>query len=419
MAASHLHDQSDEVYRQNRSNDSPHVFHIEDVLRELERGHSRNEIKAGGLFCSHKTEMTFVIPTGRNAHFRHLLPKVQSARDVRTGETGARPTCPCSKDHLKAQVMLRDHNYQAKPVKFTVFRDCRKCSQVVYLADDHVFVNLETREVDECGHRFVTDVVYRSKSDGAIEQRIEVWRTHKTTPSNRQGREYLEVRCDHVLRMLNGTGDDTIRISCETPVHGMPLCVPCHNKKRAEQDRRNRIRDEQKRAKQRRIEFKRAQLEREEQERKEQERDKQRRAQQERDEQERTVQERIEQYRIEQERIEQKNRSIEESLEKDAKPILDWYDSRPELHCTRHPRWERGQLRGATAVANFEEWKRDLESYAADLDKKRNCPYEIKRLERKRLYEEADKEREAATKRFQSGQPHRDSNKRTFGTASG
>lgn len=43
-------------------------------------------------------------------------------------------------------------------------------------------------QVNDADGKFVTDVLYRSRDDGNVLHRVEVWNKHKTSPESRCGK---------------------------------------------------------------------------------------------------------------------------------------------------------------------------------------------------------------------------------------
>ena len=239
-----IHDALDEVhavYRQNQTSSAPYVIDIDEACFEfkahvgngLSGGVARKIVKAGGLFCSHGAEMTFVVCKERRSHFRHVKRnsgeddgRVVASEKQRDGAV----CCPCSTDHLEAQVALRDHDYTKTPVLFKVYRECKIHSDVVFSAGPDVRVALEVRELDAGKRLFVTDVAYTSAGSQRTLHRVEVLRTHKASTTNRENRPFLEVRAEHVLYELHmprvpGSG---VVLRCERiGSTAAPPCVPC------------------------------------------------------------------------------------------------------------------------------------------------------------------------------------------------
>jgi hypothetical protein len=199
-------DEHHAVYRQDR------VITIKDVKREIEEGRSRGDIVAGGLFCSHLSEMTFVIGKKKNkngearaTHFRHLRKpdplKVDDRDPLGNGNLTDAP-CGCSSRHLTAQVLLRDLDYSKYEVRFTEWRDCKNpaCCKTVYRSSSWsgrlTRAELEVREA--CG-KFVSDVVFYNGKATEPAWRAEVWASHRTDHARRAGYDHGEVKAEHVI----------------------------------------------------------------------------------------------------------------------------------------------------------------------------------------------------------------------------
>jgi hypothetical protein len=140
-----------------------------------------------------------------------------------------------------------------------MYRDCKLHSDVVFRATSEVYVQKEVHEFDDNGRRFVTDVVYRSKSDNAIMCRIEVRRTHTTNSLNREGCAYFEVLCDHVLQTLKNHSNTTLM--CEAGPQTI-ACGPC--KQEREEKEQEREEKEQRAREQRELEQQKRELEQQE-----------------------------------------------------------------------------------------------------------------------------------------------------------
>lgn len=211
----------------------PTTVSIKEVAREFYSGKSRESIIAGGLFCSHEGRMTFAIPEERQSYFRHV-------GKAGGGEGGASFGCGCSSKHRRAQELLRDHDYSSR-VEFVCFRECKRHTFTVFVADAACKVELEVREVraaplsfpfaslsrhslafprqvNDSNGRFITDVLYRR---GEELHRVEVWNKHKTSPESRSGREYVEVRCDHVLEDIES---GTLKCEFASMAEHCPVC---------------------------------------------------------------------------------------------------------------------------------------------------------------------------------------------------
>jgi hypothetical protein len=224
-------DEHHSVYRQDS------ILTIRDVERELEQKHTREHIKAGGLFCSHGSEMTFVICSKRTNHFRHLVTADfrNKSKDGDAPGNGLVPgtSCGCSSRHLDAQALLRDHDYSRQPVVFTEWRDCFKpeCCRQVYKAEGMPSVRLEVRE--ENG-KFVSDVVYYREDDGEPCMRVEVLASHKADRARRAGTEFVEVEAHHVAESFKKAGyASSATLRCEGSCTGhYEVCHPCVERKR-------------------------------------------------------------------------------------------------------------------------------------------------------------------------------------------
>lgn len=224
-------DEHHAVYRQDR------MVSIQDVMREHEAGISRGlskkyvrkDVKAGGLFCSHRSLMTYVVCSDKANHFRHVV-----ARGVASGGPGGGTgsVCGCSSRHLDAQIVLRDHDYAACPLVFTEWRDCKLpgCAKQVYTAGAGVAVTLEVREQ---GGKIVSDVVY--SEEGEPRFRVEVWASHRTDRTRRSGLAFAEVAAEHVLSSI-GKGMSAV-LRCEAPASGeLEVCRPCADSRRAREE---------------------------------------------------------------------------------------------------------------------------------------------------------------------------------------
>ena len=224
-------DEHHTVYRQDS------VLTIGDVERELRskrtltKKQARDDVKAGGLFCSHGSEMTFVISEHRKNHFRHVA--APTARPSNNHGGNATTACGCSSRHLDAQALLRDHDYAKHPVAFTEWRDCKKpeCCKTVYMATATgaaLDVRLEVREQQG---KFVSDVVYYEGNEACM--RVEVYATHKADRDRRAGTEFVEVSAQHVVESFKGA-IGTIVLRCEGSCTGRyEACVPCAERQRA------------------------------------------------------------------------------------------------------------------------------------------------------------------------------------------
>jgi hypothetical protein len=217
------------IYRQDA------VITIRDVELELTQQRTRKDIKAGKLFCSHGTEMTYVICRQKTNHFRHVYSNIEKSG---AGGTSKHPPamCSCSSKHLDAQVMLRDHNYKTQPVMFTEWRDCHRpgCCKVVYTASGKPEVRLEVREQ---GGKFVSDVVYYE--DGKPRMRVEVLATHKADRARRAGTEFVEVSAEHVIALLKKEGAPSLSLRSESSCTGQyEVCQPCAEKRRVCEEKR-------------------------------------------------------------------------------------------------------------------------------------------------------------------------------------
>ena len=229
-------DEHNSVYRQDS------ILTMRDVERELEQKHTREHIKAGGLFCSHGSEMTFVICSKRANHFRHLA-KADFATKSKKGNApgnGLAPgtLCGCSSRHLDAQALLRDHDYRRQPVVFTEWRDCFKpeCCRQVYKAEGRPSVRLEVREQNG---KFVSDVVYYREDDGEPCMRVEVLASHTADRARRAGTEFVEVEADHVAESFKEAGyASSVTLRCEGSCTGhYEVCNPCVERKRIARER--------------------------------------------------------------------------------------------------------------------------------------------------------------------------------------
>ena len=258
-------DEHHSVYRQDS------VLSISDVEREmhlklpfLTKKGARDDIKAGGLFCSHGSRMTFVISENRKNHFRHVV--APTAREGNYGGGSSAPTsCGCSSRHLDAQALLRDHDYSKQSVAFTEWRDCKKpeCCKTVYTATGALDVRLEVRENQG---KFVSDVVYYSDNEACM--RVEVYATHKADRDKRVGTEFVEVSAQHVAESFKAVIGATIVLRCEGSCTGQyEACVPCAERKRVEREQaearrqRKRVEREQAKAEEARRERKRVERE--------------------------------------------------------------------------------------------------------------------------------------------------------------
>ena len=229
-------DEHHSVYRQDS------ILTIRDVERELEQKHTREHIKAGGLFCSHGSEMTFVLCSKRATHFRHLvtadLAKKSKKEDVPGNGLAPGTSCGCSSRHLDAQALLRDHDYSMQPVVFTEWRDCFKpeCCRQVYKAKGRPSVRLEVRE--ENG-KFVSDVVYYREDDGEPCMRVEVLASHTADRARRAGTEFVEVEAYHVAESFKKAGyASSVTLRCEGSCTGhYEVCNPCVERKRIARER--------------------------------------------------------------------------------------------------------------------------------------------------------------------------------------
>jgi hypothetical protein len=224
-------DEHHTVYRQDS------ILTIRDVERELKQKHTREHIKAGGLFCSHGSDMTFVICSKRANHFRHLV-RADSHNKSKNGDApgnGLAPvtSCGCSSRHLDAQALLRDHDYSRQPVVFTEWRDCFRpeCCRTVYETEGRPSVRLEVRE--ENG-KFVSDVVYYREDDGEPCMRVEVLASHKADRARRAGTEFVEVEAHHVAESFKKAGyASSATLRCEGSCTGhYEVCHPCVERKR-------------------------------------------------------------------------------------------------------------------------------------------------------------------------------------------
>ena len=229
-------DEHHAVYRQAS------ILTIRDVERELEQKHTREHVKAGGLFCSHGSEMTFVICSKRTNHFRHLVTAGfrNKSKDEDVPGNGLVPgtSCGCSSRHLDAQALLRDHDYSRQPVVFTEWRDCLRpeCCRTVYKAEGRPSVRLEVRE--ENG-KFVSDVVYYREDDGEPCMRVEVLASHKADRARRAGTEFVEVQAYHVAESFKQAGyASSVTLRCEGSCTGHhEICHPCVERKRIARER--------------------------------------------------------------------------------------------------------------------------------------------------------------------------------------
>lgn len=262
-------DEHHAVFRQDT------VLTMRDVERELAQGRTRGDIKAGGLYCSHGSEMTFCICTTKTNHFRHVVAAAPG-NGAGKGFGNSANGCGCSSRHLDAQTLLRDHDYAKQPVRFTEWRDCLKpgcCKTVFEASGEAPTVRLEVREKKG---KFVSDVVYyREDDDGAAVpcMRVEVYATHKADRSRRAGTEFVEVVAQHVVETFMMAGNSSpITLRCEGSCTGTyEVCQPCVERKRlareqAEARRREALRQEaerRERAKQQEAERRRAYAEEE------------------------------------------------------------------------------------------------------------------------------------------------------------
>lgn len=229
-------DEHHAVYRQDS------ILTIRDVERELEQKHTREHVKAGGLFCSHGSEMTFVICSKRTNHFRHLVTAGfrNKSKDEDVPGNGLVPgtSCGCSSRHLDAQALLRDHDYSRQPVVFTEWRDCLRpeCCRTVYKAEGRPSVRLEVRE--ENG-KFVSDVVYYREDDGEPCMRVEVLASHTADRARRAGTEFVEVQAYHVAESFKQAGyASSVTLRCEGSCTGHhEICHPCVERKRIARER--------------------------------------------------------------------------------------------------------------------------------------------------------------------------------------
>ena len=224
-------DEHHTVYRQDS------ILTIRDVERKLEQKHTREHIKAGGLFCSHGSEMTFVICSKRTNHFRHLVTAGfrNKSKDEDFPGNGLVPgtSCGCSSRHLDAQALLRDHDYSRQPVVFTEWRDCLRpeCCRTVYKAEGMPSVRLEVREKNG---KFVSDVVYYREDDGKPCMRVEVLASHKADRDRRAGTEFVEVEAKHVSESFKEAEcASSVTLRCEGSCTGHhEVCHPCVERKR-------------------------------------------------------------------------------------------------------------------------------------------------------------------------------------------
>jgi hypothetical protein len=229
-------DEHHAVYRQDS------ILTIRDVERELEQKHTREHVKAGGLFCSHGSEMTFVISSKRTNHFRHLVTagfrKKSKDEDVPGNGLVPGTSCGCSSRHLDAQALLRDHDYSRQPVVFTEWRDCLRpeCCRTAYKAEGRPSVRLEVRE--ENG-KFVSDVVYYREDDGEPCMRVEVLASHKADRARRAGTEFVEVQAYHVAESFKQAEyASSVTLRCEGSCTGHhEICHPCVERKRIARER--------------------------------------------------------------------------------------------------------------------------------------------------------------------------------------
>jgi len=226
-------DEHHAVFRQDT------VLTMRDVERALALGRSREDIKAGGLYCSHGSEMTFCICTTKANHFRHVVAPTTPGNGPGKGP-GNNTTngCGCSARHLDAQTVLRDHDYAKQPVRFTEWRDCLKpeCCKTVFEASsgETLTVRLEVREQNG---KFVSDAVYYREDDDAVAKacmRVEVFATHKADRSRRVGTEFVEVAAQHIVDSFKKAGNSSpITLRCEGSCTGTyEVCHPCVKRKR-------------------------------------------------------------------------------------------------------------------------------------------------------------------------------------------
>jgi len=221
------------VYRQysNRPNG---LITIRDVEKELREQHTRGDIKAGGLYCSDKCLMTFVICSDKSNHFRHVsLVGPKTPRTITSSTQPPPVQCGCSSKHLDAQALLRDHDYKTQPVAFKEWRNCKQsdCCKTVYTATGtgDLKVLLEVREY---GGKFVSDVVYYE--DGEARMRVEVLATHKADRVRRAGTKFVEVSADHVVASFKKV-KGCIVLRCEDSCTGKhEVCLRCAEQRQLE-----------------------------------------------------------------------------------------------------------------------------------------------------------------------------------------
>ena len=226
-------DQHDTVYRQNDG-----LLTIAKVKQEIDNGHSREDIMAGGLRCSHGSKMTYVDPKTKQLHFRHFpVARDPSRADTQSNDAhGPSARCPCSSVHMDAQALLRDHDYAKRPVRFTEWRDCYQpeCCKTVFTADTRLVVKLEVREQ---GGRYVSDVEFYEYDKGPRLAIVEVYATHRADRERRQGLTFFEVRALHILEAFQRTPPgQPIVLRCEGASSGTyDVCQPCRERERQQE----------------------------------------------------------------------------------------------------------------------------------------------------------------------------------------
>ena len=203
------------VFRQNESV-GRELFTIDMVEHEMKLGRTREDVKAGGLVCSRGSAMTFVRGVKRKSHFRHIPPNHPS----NASGPGHAVHCGCSDEHIRAQSLLRDHDYDQHPILFTEWLDCKKHTRTAYKAAGKPDIRIEEKE-DGHGRSFVSDLTY--SEHGVTVMRVEVWKTHRADPVSRMDVQYVEVRADHVIGTLSEAPPYTLR--CE-PLDNKP-CADC------------------------------------------------------------------------------------------------------------------------------------------------------------------------------------------------
>ena len=162
--------------------------------------------------------MTVVRGMKRKRHFRHIPPPHPS-----NGSGGA--LCyGCSDEHLRAQVLLRDHDYDQHPILFTEWLDCKKHTRIAYTAAGKPDIRLEEKEEGH-GRCFVSDLTY--SEHGRIVMRVEVWKTHRADPVSRMGVRYVEVRADIIAMLRKIPRNSPIALRCEA-IESCTDCSTCN-----------------------------------------------------------------------------------------------------------------------------------------------------------------------------------------------